>query len=64
MATLSQSILDFTEKLEGKKKAKDALSPFKNTAYSFHIQFPFICLPGGSAGKESACNVGRDGFDP
>ena len=41
------------------KKDKDALSPFKNTAYNFHIQFSFICLPAGSAGEESACNVGE-----
>ena len=64
VATLGQSILDFTETLEGKKKDKDALSPFKNTAYNFHIQFSFICLPGGSAGKESACNVGEMGLIP
>ena len=24
----------------------------------------FLGFPGGSAGKESACNVGRPGFDP
>ena len=24
----------------------------------------FLGFPGGSAGKESACNVGRCGFDP